>query len=355
MNFSSFVGNEEAQLALILNAVDPRCGGLLIAGERGTGKSTLCRLFRSIIPQEASFVELPLNITEDSLLGGVDLEATMREGKRIFRKGVLALADRGVLFADDINLLPPPIQSLLMEVQGKGAYRLEREGMSLRLPARFTPIATMNPEEGCLSPHLLDRFGMCVFLSAFQEKGARLQVMKGGNEGDDEELKNRIREARNRLKEIVISPKIHDRIVEICLENNAFSHRADIFLLYAARACAAFLGEREVTEEHLERVAPLVLLHRRIEPQPMPPQEEQQEQQKGEHKESHNHEHQEPRGDRPDPGEGSDLSDNEGEGGGKEEVFGIGSTFGVRRLSFRRDRQKRTASGRRTKTASKDR
>ena len=172
MNFCSFIGHDDAKLALILNAIDRRCGGALFWGEKGTGKSTLARLFKDILPEAAPFVEVPLNITEDALLGGVDIERALSEGRKVFQPGVLSRADGGVVFMDDINLLPPAVIALIAETYDRGAHIVEREGFSERQTACFIPLASMNPEEGVLSPHFLDRFGMCAALTTLGDRAS---------------------------------------------------------------------------------------------------------------------------------------------------------------------------------------
>ena len=152
MNFCGFVGHEDAKLALILNAIDSRCGGVLFWGEKGTGKSTLARLFRDLLPEGVPFVEAPLNVTEDALLGSIDIEAALSKGQRVFQPGILSRADGGVIFIDDVNLLPSAVVALIAETCDSGIHVLEREGLSARHAARFITLATMNPEEGVFRP-----------------------------------------------------------------------------------------------------------------------------------------------------------------------------------------------------------
>ena len=250
MNFCGFVGHDDAKLALILNAIDRRCGGVLFWGEKGTGKSTLARLFREILPEGAPFVEVPLNITEDVLIGGVDIERAFSEGRKVFQPGILSRADGGVVFMDDINLLPPAIIALIAATYDRGSHIVEREGFSARHPARFIPLASMNPEEGVLSPHFLDRFGMCVALNTLGEKAPRMDVMKttghdtgtaGGRTGLDE-LRRRIIHARENIGAVFLSREIEERIVSRCMEAGVEGHRGELFLLHAARAYAAYCG-----------------------------------------------------------------------------------------------------------------
>ncbi len=374
MNFCGFVGHDDARQALILNAIDRGCGGVLFWGEKGTGKSTLARLFKDLLPEGVPFIEVPLNVTEDALLGSVDIEAALGQGQRVFQPGILGRADGGVIFIDDINLLPSAVVALIAETCDRGTHVLEREGLSARHPARFIALATMNPEEGVLSPHFLDRFGMCVAWTALDEGAARIDIIKAaaepapaepveGRAGLDE-LRRRIAEARMRLRDVLVSHEIEDYIISRCIEAGAEGHRGEIFLLHASRAYAAYCGERTVAEKHVDEVLPLVLGHR-----VRPVEEAEEERSKPDHQE--NHDRKEP----PDGDRGAETRDGaneghdrEGEGGAtddpstpekreapsrsKEEVFETGEPFGVRKIAFRKDRLKRTESGRRTKTAS---
>ncbi|MDW7973522.1 MAG: AAA family ATPase [Thermodesulfovibrio sp.] len=162
INFFNFINQENAKLALILNIIEPKCGGLLLAGKKGAGKSTLIKAFREILKlfQYPSF-ELPMNATEEAVLGGIDIDETIKTGIRFFQKGILSKADRGFLIVEDINLFPQDILSIVFEVQARGENIVEREGITLRESANFQIIATMNPEDTDFSTHFLDRFGMC--------------------------------------------------------------------------------------------------------------------------------------------------------------------------------------------------
>ena len=373
MNFCGFVGHDDAKLALILNAIDSRCGGVLFWGEKGTGKSTLARLFRDLLPEGVPFIEAPLNVTEDALLGSVDIEAALGQGQRVFQPGILGRADGGVIFIDDINLLPSAVVALIAETCDRGAHVLEREGLSARHPARFIALATMNPGEGLFSPHFLDRFGMCAAWTALDDAAARMDVIKAaagrapepaGDRTGLDDLCRRIAEARMRVHAVLVSHEVEDYIVSRCMEAGAEGHRGEIFLLHASRAYAAYCGERAVAEKHVDEVLPLVLSHR-----VRPVEETCDATSRPDHQE--NHDRSEPSdGDRGEETRGgtNEEHDREGEGGAaddpstperreapsraKEEVFETGEPFGVKRIAFGKDRLKRTESGRRTKTAS---
>ena len=179
MGFSAFVGHEDARLALVLNAIEPRCGGVLFAGEKGSGKSTLVRLFTLLLREGTAFITLPLNVTEDALVGTIDIEATMGTGKKVVQRGLLSRAHNGVLFIDDVNLLSPEsVSASFWRSVAEDENIMEREGLSESHDADFMLIATMDPQEGILSPHLLDRFGMCVFWASVREKRDRILVLQ---------------------------------------------------------------------------------------------------------------------------------------------------------------------------------
>ena len=270
MRLSDFIGRDEAKLGLALNAVDPRCGGLLLVGGRGTGKSTLARLYHGILPPRIPFVELPLNVTEDSLLGGVDLERAVATGSRVLQPGILSRADGGVVFVDDINLLSPELLPLLMEPRERGTELIEREGVSRQRECRFIILATMNPEEGELSPHVMDRFGLCAVMEELTEKSDRRAVMRlaGGDREflvePDRAISQRIASAGELLPHVRFPAGTIDYIVSKAEENPAPGHRGEICLYYAARACAALDDVTRVDAVHVDRVMGLVYAHRRL-------------------------------------------------------------------------------------------
>jgi magnesium chelatase subunit D len=380
MGFSDFVGHEDARLALTLNAIEPRCGGVLFAGDKGSGKTTLARLFKNLLPEGTPFLTLPLNVTEDALVGTIDIETTIRTGKKVVQRGLLSRAHRGVLFVDDVNLLSPELASLILEVKGRGANFVEREGLSDRHESDFMLIATMDPQEAFLSPHFIDRFGMCVLWESLRGKSERALVVKRALEDrfnldspfslSDESLRNRIRNSRSFLQKVTISEEVWDYIAQTCLENAVAGHRAELFLYYATKAYAAYRGDKKAKTNHVDAVAPLVLVHRRR--NVLPPEEETNHE--------HNHEDREKPQQPESNDEQSDLqqghdetpqtnnSDSSGpddrddikpdtslkETALREEVFDTGETFRTKRLSFRKDRLKRMSAGRRSKTRSKD-
>ncbi len=360
MSCSSFIGHEDAKLALILNAIDPRCGGALFIGEKGCGKTTLARSLRSLLSPGTPFIELPLNVTEDALLGTISMEDTLRTGTRVFQEGIFSRAHNGVLFIDDVNLLSPDIVSLVLEVQGRGENIVQREGLAVRHPSSFILLASMYPGEGELSPHLLDRFGMCVGFEHLTVAEQRIQIMRYAladkAKAADREEREQIEKARGRVDSVAAKDRMLEYIADICLTYHVSGHRADLYLLAAARAQAALRGSREVTRDDVDSVAPLVLVHRRRELQPPPPEEQEEEREQPE--EEHNSQPDRKQEQQPqDPNKDqNELPPKPREiPPQKEEVFEVGNSFKIKRLVFRKDRIERAAAGRRTRTRTKNR
>ncbi len=347
--FSQFYGLKKAKLALILNAIDPKIGGVILIGRRGTGKSSLIRAFKNILPDEVPFLDAPLNITEDALCGSIDIEGTIKKGKRVFQPGVLSRVDGGFLFIDEINLLNPEIVSIIFEVQERGENVVEREGLSISSPSRFSVLATMNPEEGDISPHILDRFGMCVVFDGVSERRRKIAMkLHSGvikiRTHWDRILRERIESAKNLLEKLELDDEILSYITSLSLSLGAFTHRADITLAKAARAYAAFKGDRSVRKEHVDGVLELVMTHRRRSILPPPEEEE---------RDGKNERDSEERDTSPSntTGKAIDLTETQETGGGREEIFEVGRVFPVKRFYFRKDRIFRKGSlGRRSGT-----
>ncbi|SFM53575.1 putative cobaltochelatase [Thermodesulforhabdus norvegica] len=423
--FSAIVGQEKLKKALILCAINPAVGGLLIRGEKGTAKSTAVRSLAAILPKirvlegcpfscdpdnpsewcsgcrqlkppvpvvlkPIPVVTLPLNATEDRVVGSIDFERAIKTGERRFYPGVLARAHRGILYVDEINLLDDYIADLILDAAASGLNRVEREGISFVHPARFILVGTMNPEEGSIRPQLLDRFGVCVDVSGEKDLNRRVELMTLREEFDNDpesfnrrfeednrSLARKILAARELLSKVKTPDPIRKFISDLCLENNVAGHRADIVLEQAARALAAFKGRLNVTIEDVGEVAQMVLIHRRRESAPAPPapaprenQEHERPDQKAETR--HQREPKEAVGEFDDaksgrsPGkaesaDGKQEQDESPEDHGAENekvnherimerVFEIGETFRVRKISAPKDRLVRRGSGRRSRT-----
>ena len=276
--FSAIVGQEALKTALLIGVVDPSIGGVLLRGNKGTAKTTAVRALGSLIGKSdemGRLVELPLNTTEDRLVGSLHIERALQEGKRAFQDGLLKEAHEGLLYVDEVNLLEDHLVDVLLDVAASGVNVVEREGISKSHNARFLLIGTMNPEEGELRPQFLDRFGLCVAISSVISKEERKEIVKGHldwqRDGskfiakwaqDDELVLRTILNGRRRLTEVEVPEEVIDFSVQLAMESGASGHRAEVILVKAARALAALTDEDRVTKRAVLEVATLVLLHR---------------------------------------------------------------------------------------------
>ena len=308
--FSAVVGMDDMRLALLLNAVSPAVGGVLVRGEKGTAKSTAVRALAAVLPpvaavpgcrfgcdpaapdpacpdgphdpaggaqtRPARLVELPVGASEDRLVGSLDIERALTEGVKSFEPGLLAAAHRGVLYVDEVNLLHDHLVDLLLDAAALGRAYVEREGVSVQHAARFLLVGTMNPEEGELRPQLLDRFGLTVEVAAPREPGLRAEVVRRRFAADadpdgftarwaDEEtaLADRIATARALLPRVVLGDGALSQVTAVCAAFGVDGLRADIVTARAAIAHAAWSGRAEVTEDDVRVAARLALPHRR--------------------------------------------------------------------------------------------
>lgn len=272
--FTAVVGQEQAKTALLINAVNPRAGGVLIAGEKGTAKSTLVRGLAALL-EGTKLVELPLNATEDRVAGTIDFKYAMASGRKRFEPGLLAAADGHILYVDEINLLADSIANIVLDAAASGVNRVEREGVSHSHPARFILVGTMNPEEGSLSPQLLDRLGLSVKLAGEGNVADRREIIRRRldyerdpvafcrrYQAGTDALRREISQAQRLLPGIRIPEPMYALAAQIALAGNCAGHRADIFLVETARAICALAGRPEVTAADLSGAARYVLPHR---------------------------------------------------------------------------------------------
>jgi magnesium chelatase subunit D len=269
--FSAVVGLEDAKLALILAAVDRRIGGVLLRGDKGSAKSTLARGLASLLPGDAPFVELPIGATEDRLIGTLDITAALTGGDKRFEPGLLAEADGGVLYVDEVNLLPDHLVDVLLDVAASGVNRVEREGVSHAHASRFVLVGSMNPEEGELRPQLLDRFGLAVDVRTSPDPATRAAAVRRRLEFDaaPDEVSAAYRDEESELAlrlDSATSATVPDALVDavsaLCDSVGAEGLRADLTICRAAAALSGWEGREEATASDVRRVAQLALAHR---------------------------------------------------------------------------------------------
>jgi magnesium chelatase subunit I len=313
--FTAIVAQDELKLALQIAVVDPNIGGVLVFGDRGTGKSTAVRALATLLPRmrviagcpyqcdpatngdgtqcvagcavlasgharsvvdvPVPVVDLPLGATEDRVVGALDLETALTRGERAFSPGLLARAHRGFLYIDEVNLLPDHLVDLLLDVAASGENVVEREGLSVRHPAKFVLIGSGNPEEGELRPQLLDRFGLSLEVKTPQDIATRIEVVKRRVAFDldarafvetyapaEAALTRQLEDARTRLREVVVEERVVERAATLCQSLGTDGLRGELTLIRAARAAASLDGDTAVEDRHLQRVAALALRHR---------------------------------------------------------------------------------------------
>lgn len=421
--FSAIIGQERMKRALILNAIQPRIGGVLIRGEKGTAKSTAVRALAELLPEietvegcpyschpgrpdplcdfcrqpgvarrgtrrRVRVVDLPLNATEDRVVGGMDFEAAIRSGKPRFQPGLLALAHRGILYVDEVNLLDDHLVDIILDASASGENVVEREGISFRHPARFILVGTMNPEEGELRPQFLDRFGLCVEVNGAQDVEDRILLMERREAFDldptgfldrygpeNAAVAESITRACDLLPRVQLNSSLRSFISELCMESNVAGHRADLVIERAATALAAWNGREDVTIEDIQEAAEMALIHRRrdVMPAPPPPPPPEPPPQEEDHDHDHDQPDEEQQDEQEEPPESSDEQQTQSESQSsesveedsdssesptptqqeqdvREKIFEVGETFRVKRIERRKDRILRRGSGRRSRT-----
>lgn len=273
--FTAIVGQERMKRALILNAIHPLIGGVLIRGERGTAKSTAARALAALLPGNTPFVDLPVSATEDRVVGTLDIEKAIQKGERHFEPGILYAANGGVLYVDEVNLLDDHVVDLLLDSAAMGVNIVEREGISHSHEARFVLVGSMNPEEGDLRPQLLDRFAHAVDVVGISESKQRVQILSSriafeqdvdkfleASKDNEDFLSERIMKARDIYDSITWTQSDLYTIATLTASFKVDGHRADLVILRTARAQAAFEGRNKITDRDILLAAELALPHR---------------------------------------------------------------------------------------------
>mmetsp|Transcript_6540 Transcript_6540/g.19386 ORF Transcript_6540/g.19386 Transcript_6540/m.19386 type:complete len:351 (-) Transcript_6540:11-1063(-) len=311
--FTGIIGQSEMKLALILNVIDPKIGGVMIMGDRGTGKSTTIRALVDILPEidvvpddpfnssptdpefmsesvremfergeslpsgkkKVPMVDLPLGATEDRVCGTIDIEKALTEGVKSFEPGLLAKANRGLLYVDEVNLLDDHLVDVLLDSAASGWNTVEREGISIKHPAQFVLVGSGNPEEGELRPQLLDRFGMHAEIRTIADPKSRVEIVQqridfdanpekilDAFEDQQQELRNQILRAKDLLPKTSIDPDLRIKISQVCSELDVDGLRGDIVVNRAAKTAAAYNGRTEVTVDDIGLIISLCLRHR---------------------------------------------------------------------------------------------
>ena len=352
--FSAILGQERLKKALILNLINPKIGGVLITGQKGTAKSTAVRALAALT--EKKVITLPLSVSEDRLIGSVDLEQTMKTGKAVYLPGILAEADGQILYVDEVNLLQDHLTDIVLTAHASKENRVEREGISAVRDSRFLLVGTMNPEEGQLRQHFLDQFGLCVVVGSENKPEQRLAIVKArmafeenpkafvkGFALQEAALREKLEVAMQLLPAIKVTEANRLYIVSKCLEAEVQGHRADLTLEETAKAMAAWNGHAEITKEDIDEAAPYVLLHRRRNTEQPPEEEPQQQEQEPQEQNERN--------DAPPP----DQKDSDGpppknppQGRGKDQNFAMGNSFKVADFGHSASRQTHKGFGKRT-------
>jgi magnesium chelatase subunit D len=392
--FTSIVGQDDMKFALILNAINPRIGGVLIRGDKGTAKTTAVRALADLlenirvvedcpfncnpenpedmcdlcfersqsgqikgIERKTPVIDLPLGATEDRVVGSLNVERAIKEGIKALEPGILAAANRGILYIDEVNLLDDHVADVLLDSAAMGVNIVEREGVSVAHPSKFILVGTMNPEEGEIRPQLLDRFGLQVTVVGIDDVEKRMQIAKmaeafdadpdGFAKGYMEEqarLKERISQARKLLSQVSMSDDLLRSVASTCIDLKVKTHRAEIVICRTAKTIAAFDGRVEVNSDDVKKAMELALAHR-MRSRPFEPptlNKEKLEKSMQQHQHEHQHQHhnfEQPKKQEQQPEEQNDANQAQA-AKPKEQVFEIGTPIDVRAINMprRRDR-----------------
>jgi magnesium chelatase subunit D len=402
--FCAIVGQEKMKMALVLNVINPKIGGVLLRGEKGTGKSLVVRALAHLLPEvnvvadcpfhcdpaspkemcdacsakvangeklfaakrPVSVVELPIGATEDRLVGTLDIEKAIKTGEKHFEPGLLAEANRNILYIDEVNLLDDHLVDVLLDAAAMGVNYVEREGVSFSHPSQFVLVGTMNPEEGEVRPQLLDRFALSVEVKGIPYREARAEIVRSrvafendpasfiaARQKDQEQTRRKIVDASKLLPKVKLSDEMLDLITQICVDFAVDGHRADITMYKTACTIAAFKGRTEVVEEDIKEAAELALPHRRRRQPFEEPKMEQQQLQETIQRWNQNKDQQQLPPENDSSREEPDDQDTEREEPEKEQVFEADSPYPVKRLATPvLDQMQRSSRGRRSKSRS---
>ncbi|MFB3765943.1 MAG: putative cobaltochelatase [Methanotrichaceae archaeon] len=408
--FTSIVGQDDMKFALILNAINPRIGGVLIRGDKGTAKSTAVRALADLleniqvvsdcpfncdpgnpedmcdlcyeksqsnqiksVEKKTPVIDLPLGATEDRVVGSLNVERAIKEGIKALEPGILAAANRGILYIDEVNLLDDHVADVLLDSAAMGVNIVEREGVSVAHPSKFILVGTMNPEEGEIRPQLLDRFGLQVSVVGIKDVDQRMQIVKMAEAFDADpdaftqncqesqaEMKEKISRARKLLRQVSMSDDLLRFIASTCIDLGVKTHRAEIVITRTAKTIASFDGRKEVSQEDVKKAMELALAHR-MRSRPFEPptlNKEKLEKSMSKHQQEQQHQHQDPEQQKKqeqqpqEPDENQDTSQTRA-AGSQEQVFEIGTPIDVRAVNMPRKRDRivrRRPHGRRMNT-----
>ena len=408
--FTSIVGQDDMKFALILNAINPRIGGVLIRGDKGTAKSTAVRALADLleniqvvsdcpfncnpenpedmcdlcfeksqskqinsVEKKTPVVDLPLGATEDRVVGSLNVERAIKEGIKALEPGILAAANRGILYIDEVNLLDDHVADVLLDSAAMGVNIVEREGVSVAHPSKFILVGTMNPEEGEIRPQLLDRFGLQVSVVGIEDVDQRMQIAKMAeafdsdpdgfaekSQGSQAEMKEKISRARKLLRQVSMSDDLLRSIASTCIDLGVKTHRAEIVITRTAKTIAAFDGRTEVNSEDVKKAMELALAHR-MRSRPFEPptlNKDKLEKSMQQHQHEHQHQQQNPKQQKKQeqqpqqPDENQDAKQTQASQP-QEQVFEIGTPIDVRAINMPRKRDRiarRKTGGRRMNT-----